>query len=66
MIEVDMEYKELTELLCRAIKQRTLLKIYYKSDRRSDWRIIKTLYDVAKPKKIYRLQQSIEDCKIFQ
>jgi hypothetical protein len=50
MIEVDLQYKELIELLCKAIMQRTLLKIYYKSDKRSDWRIIRPYMIWQNPK----------------
>jgi len=51
MVEVDLQYKELIELLCKAIMQRTLLKIYYKSGRRSDWRIIRPYMIWQNPKK---------------
>ena len=51
MLKVDLQYKELIELLYKAIMQRTLLKIYYKSGRRSDWRIIRPYYDMAKSEK---------------
>src|SRR5215203_5223740 len=43
MIEVDIQYKELIELLCKAILQGSLLKIYYESETsgRKDWRTIR-------------------------
>ena len=42
MIEVNIQYKELIELLCKAIKQRRLLKIYYKSNSSGErWREIR-------------------------
>ena len=41
MIEVELEYRDLIEVLGKAIMQRTLLKLYYKSGRRSDWRTIR-------------------------
>ena len=43
MIEVGIQYKELLKLLCKAILQRKLLKIYYESESsgRKDWRTIR-------------------------
>ena len=43
MIEVDIQYKELIELLYKAILQRRFLKIYYESESsgRKDWRTIR-------------------------
>jgi hypothetical protein len=42
MIEVDIKYKELIELLCKAIRQRRVLKILYKSNSSGEiWREIR-------------------------